>query len=187
MFQVFLMLLAMAIAPSGGPSGSAASDTAAVDTAASRAIAAPSFGTDEQDDAFATDEQAETGLVAEPQTPSGKFTTATEVRPILSATKASWVAVRDWDGRDLVYVTQIWSWRCGLLQLKIGINGAPPEIWPLPGCHMEMPMPSVMLPEDGLPYRDFAPGSVQTIEVEITYDDLTTDSATFQRAQVLMP
>ena len=130
---------------------------------------------------------AEPQLVAEPQTPTGKFTTATEVKPILGATRGNWVGVREFNGQDLVYVTHIWSWRCGLLQLKIGINGAPPEIWPLPECHMEMPMPAVMLEEDGLPYRAFELGSVQSLQVELVYDDLSTDSASFDRAQVRIP
>lgn len=126
-------------------------------------------------------------LQAEPQTPTGKFTTATEVKPILTATKNSWVAVREYNGQDLVYVTQILSWRCGLLDLKIGLNGAPPVSWPLPACHLDQPMPSVLLPEDGNPYRAIALGSVQRVEVQLTYDDLSTDNAVFERAAVLMP
>ncbi|MEX0286090.1 MAG: hypothetical protein AB3N23_15895 [Paracoccaceae bacterium] len=126
-------------------------------------------------------------LVAEPQEPTGKFTTAVEVKPILSATKSSWVAVREYGGEDLVYVTQILSWRCGLVDLRIGLNGAPVESWGLPDCHMDQPMPGVLLEEDGLPYRGFELGSIQQIEVELVYDDLTTDTAVFGRADVLMP
>jgi len=48
-------------------------------------------------------------------------------------------------------------------------------------------MPSVMLEQDGLPYREFPLASVQQIEVQITYDDLSTDVSTFARAAVLMP
>ena len=126
-------------------------------------------------------------LVAEPQVPSGRFTTATEVRPILSATRGNWVAVREFGGQDLVYVTHLMAWRCGLVQLKLGVNGAAPEVWPLPPCHEDTAAPNALLPEDGLPYRGFAPGSVEALEIEITYDDLGTDRATFRRAEVLMP
>lgn len=126
-------------------------------------------------------------LVAEPQVPSGRFTTATEVRPILEATRANWVALRDWEGQDLLYITHLWSWRCGLLQIRVGINGATPEIWPMPDCPLDSPTPAAILDSDGLPYLTFEGGSVQEIAVEITYDDLSSDSVVFSRAQVLMP
>ncbi|MCU9839748.1 hypothetical protein OEZ49_18395 [Ruegeria sp. WL0004] len=126
-------------------------------------------------------------LVAEPQVPSGKFTTATEVKPILNATRGNWVALRDYDGQDLLYVTHLWSWRCGLAQMTVAINGAAPEVWPLPPCHAETAAPNAIIESDGLPFRSFPSGSVAQIEVELIYDDLSADSASFARAQVLMP
>lgn len=124
---------------------------------------------------------------AEPQVATGRFTTALEVKPILTATRANWVAVRDYNGQDLVYVTHLWSWRCGLVGLRWAVNGEALEDWPLPPCHTETAAPNAVLPDDGLPYVALPAGSVQSVQVEITYDDLSTDSASFDRAQVLMP
>lgn len=132
-------------------------------------------------------ELPETELVAEEQVASGKFTTAMEVKPILNATRGNWIAVREYDGQDLIYVTHLWSWRCGLVELRIGLNGATPEIWDLPECHSDQPVPNIMADDDGLPYRVFPLGSVNEVEVELTYDDLTTDSARFDRQGVLIP
>ena len=126
-------------------------------------------------------------LVAEDQTPTGQFTTATEVKPIMEATRRSWVAVREYDGRDLVYVTHIFAWRCGMVQLKLGVNGAAPEIWPLPPCHLDTNAPNAVRPEDGDIYKRYPLKSVESIAVEITYDDLTTATAEYQRKEVLMP
>jgi len=126
-------------------------------------------------------------LVAEPQVPTGKFTTAVEVKPILNATRGNWINVREYDGKDLLYVTHLWSWRCGLLEMRVGINGNTPEPWPLPACHMDQPMPSVMLDSDGLPYKAFGLGSIAMVEIEITYDDLSTDGAKFNRQGVQIP
>jgi len=130
---------------------------------------------------------ASPAYVAEPQVPSGRFTTAVEVKPILTATKNVWVAVREYDGKDLVYVTQILSWRCGLVGMSLSINGGTPEIWDLPPCHEDTAAPNAIMPEDGLPYRAYPLGSVQTVTIGLTYDDLTTDAATYQRSQILMP
>ena len=126
-------------------------------------------------------------LVAEPQVPTGKFTTATEVKPILEMTKANWVAVREYDGQDLLYVTHLLSWRCGLLQLRYAVNGGEMVDWPLPPCLLDTATPNAIRTEDGLPFVAFDLGSIDSVSVEITYDDLSTDSATFQRSDVLMP
>ncbi|WP_425044092.1 hypothetical protein [Primorskyibacter sp. S87] len=126
-------------------------------------------------------------LTPEPQVPSGSFTTATEVKPILEATRGNWVAVREFNGQDLVYVTHLWSWRCGLAEMRLGINGNPPQPWPLPPCHLEQPAPNAILEGDGLPYRPFTLGSVSVIDVELVYDDLSTDQARFNRDGVRIP
>ena len=124
---------------------------------------------------------------AEPQVATGKFTTALEVKPILTATRANWVAVREYDGQDLIYVTHLWAWRCGLVELRIGLNGEAPEIWELPECHEDQPAPNMMAETDGLPYRVFPLNFVEQVEVVLTYDDLSSDTATFDRHGVLIP
>ena len=92
-------------------------------------------------------------LVAEDQTPTGKFTTATEVKPILAMTLANWIAVREWNGNDLIYVSHLWAWRCGHIQIEVGINGGALEVWPLPPCHTETRQPNAIIESDGMPYR----------------------------------
>ncbi|MDQ2089314.1 hypothetical protein [Marimonas arenosa] len=129
---------------------------------------------------------SETAYVAEPQTPTGKFTTATEIKPIMSATKGNWVAVREYDGQDLVYFTQILAWRCGLVGVRYSINGGPMQDWPLAECQLDTAQPNA-IPQDAIIYETHPLKSVQTLQVEIIYDDLTRDSAQFERKQVLMP
>ena len=118
---------------------------------------------------------------------TGRFTTAGEVRPILEATKANWVAVRDFNGQDLVYVTHLWAWRCGLTGIEIGVNGAPREPWPLPDCHMDQANPNAVRDEDGLPYQAFPQNTVQILEGWITYDDGQQSSLVAHRASVTIP
>ena len=127
------------------------------------------------------------GLQAEPQTPSGKFTTAAEVKPILEATKGNWVAVRDYDGKDWLYVTHLWSWRCGLKAMAISVNGETMQNWPMPPCHEQFTTPNAVLEDDGLPVLTFRQGSVQTITIQVVYDDLSMDVASFERGNVLIP
>ena len=95
--------------------------------------------------------------------------------------------MREYGGKDLLYVTHLWSWRCGLLEMRVGLNGAVPEIWPLPPCHLDQAAPAAILESDGLPYREFGLRSVQIIEVMLTYDDLTTVSVRFNRGGVVIP
>ena len=127
------------------------------------------------------------GLVAEPQNPTGKFTTATEVKPILTATKGNWVGLRDYGGNDLVYVTHLWAWRCGLSAMALSINDGPMKDVPLPECHLEYASPNAILEGDGLPYLTYRQGSVERITVQIIYDDLTQDMATFRSSDIRIP
>lgn len=126
-------------------------------------------------------------LKAEAQTPTGKFTTATEVKPILTATKANWVGLRDYGGNDLVYVTHLWAWRCGLSAMALSVNDGPMQNVALPECHMEYATPNAILEQDGLPYLSFPQGSVAQILVQIVYDDMSTDIATFAAGDVRIP
>ena len=127
------------------------------------------------------------GLEAEDQTPSGKFLTATEVKPILNATRGNWVAVREYEGKDYVYVTHLWSWRCGLAAIAISVNDEPMQNWPMPPCHTEFSTPNAILNDDPNPLLTFKPGSVQTVKIQVVYDDLSMDSASFARGDVLIP
>lgn len=124
----------------------------------------------------------------EPQVPTGQFTTAVEVRPILEMTQGQWIALRDYDGKDLLYFTQLLSWRCGLWEIRYGINGAPAsEVLPLEPCHDGTASPNALTSVDYPIYLEFPAGSIASVTVAITYDDGTTAEATFDRAQVLMP
>lgn len=112
---------------------------------------------------------------------SAPFTTAAEVKPILSATKANWVSVREYEGQDLLYVTHLWSWRCGLNGMRIGVNGAEPVTWQMPPCHEDQAAPNAILPEDGLPYATFPLGSIQQITIDVFYDDMTMETLKVNR------
>lgn len=129
-----------------------------------------------------------TGLSPEDQTPLGKFTTAAEIGPIMEMTKNNWAAVRELDGEDLVYFTQILSWRCGMISAKFSINGAPLQDLELPECHMKYQQPNVLIDEEPLlTFRRFGAGSVDTIRIDILLDDLTTQTMTLQRDNILIP
>ena len=115
------------------------------------------------------------------------MTTAAEVKPILVATKGSWIAVREWDGQDLIYFTQILSWRCGLDQILFSVNGGEAQEFPAEPCHEDTGQPNALKMEEVLPYAVAALGSVQTVAVSLLFDDGTIEGASFERAAVLMP
>lgn len=116
------------------------------------------------------------------------FTTAAEVRPILEATKASWVAVREYDGNDLVYFTQALSWRCGLEAIRYGINGAPAAtVLEMEPCHTDTAQPNALTMESGTIYLTLPLQSVESVAVQLVLDDGTVIDASFDRKSVLMP
>ena len=130
--------------------------------------------------------QNDGGYVAEPQVPTGKFTTAIEIKPIMSATKGNWVAVREYNGNDLIYFSHILAWRCGLAGVRYSINGAPMKDWPLPPCQIDTNSPNA-IQSDAKIYEVHPLKSIGAVTIELIYDDLTRENASFERKQILMP
>lgn len=109
---------------------------------------------------------------------------AAKIRPILSATKGQWVAVREWNGQDVVYFTHLLSWRCGLDKIEYGINSkSTDKVWNFIPCDETHSNP-MALPADQQIFQGFNLKSIDTITVKITYDDGKVDSVTFDRAAV---
>ncbi|MEL6570671.1 MAG: hypothetical protein AAFQ64_03375 [Pseudomonadota bacterium] len=129
------------------------------------------------------------GRVPEDQTPTGQFTTAAEVKPILGMTQANWVAVRDFNGQDYLYFTHLLAWRCGLWDIRFGLNGAPADqILATEPCNVDTAQPNALADvENYLPYLVFPPGSIESVTVTVTYDDSTSETATFARTEIFMP
>ena len=117
------------------------------------------------------------------------FTSAAEVKPILSVTKPQWIAVREFDGKDLVYFTNLLAWRCGVQTVAYGLNGAAPQTALVTEpCYEAEPQPNALKMDQGvLPYIEAALGSVQTVTVLVTYDDGSTDTGEYLRAAVMTP
>lgn len=116
------------------------------------------------------------------------YTSAAEVKPILMAIQPQWVAVREFDGKDIVYFTTLMAWRCGIEQIAWGINGAAPEtVMPMEPCHEGEAAPNALKMETVLPYAEAPLGSVSSISLKVTFDDGTVETADYERKAVLMP
>lgn len=119
------------------------------------------------------------------------FTNPDEIRPILSATAANWIAVREWEGHDVIYFTHLMTYRCALAEVRFGVNGAPAtELWQAEPCYRDEPVPFAQKSETHKPHTAldrYDLGSVQTIRVEITYPDGTVEGHDYDRAAVLIP
>jgi len=124
-------------------------------------------------------------FAAEPQDPSGKFLTATEIKQILPHTKNSWIAVRPYDGQDLLYFTNLLAWRCGLHQISFAINGGALQPLITEPCYADEAAPNALKMDTGvLPYVAFGPDTIKTIQLHLLYDDMSEETARFDRQSV---
>lgn len=113
------------------------------------------------------------------------FTTAAEVRPILDMTRNSWVAIREYGGKDLVYFTHLLAWRCGLSEIRYGFNGAAPtQSFKMEKCHEGSAQPNAISGDNV--FVSQPKGSVESVRVRLIYDDGSSAEAKFARKSVLM-
>lgn len=113
------------------------------------------------------------------------FTTAAEVKPILQATKANWIAVRLYDGRDLLYFTNLLAWRCGVSKIEYAVNGADMATFNAEPCYLDEPQPNALKVEglDAILVA-YPPETIETIDVKVIFGDNTVEEARYTRAEV---
>ncbi len=116
-----------------------------------------------------------------------QFTTAAEVKPILEATQANWVSVREHQGQDLLYFTHLLAWRCGLEGIHYSVNNAAESLWIGEPCHEGEAQPNAIKDQNLLPFISLPLQSINSVNVRIVYDDGRESSVSFQRAEILAP
>ena len=116
------------------------------------------------------------------------MTTGAEIKPILTATKPNWVAVRLYDGKDLLYFTNLLAWRCGLEAIYYSVNGGEAQEFEAEPCYRDTATPNALKAEDlSAILVSFEPETVETVTVVIVYDDGTEDGAEYKREAILIP
>ena len=92
-----------------------------------------------------------------------------QVKKIMDLTKDSWVAFRNFSGRQLIYFTHIVSWNCGIKAARYSLDSAAlDQQFPLPACNEQMPNAIA----DGVKiHLQFKLASVSKIAVQLVFDD----------------
>ena len=115
------------------------------------------------------------------------FTTAAEVKPILTATKPNWIAVREFDGQDLLYFTNLIAWRCGVASVSYAVNDGAAIPLEMEPCHEGTAQPNALLMETIQPYVRLPLASIATVSVTVTFDDDSIETGIYERKSVLTP
>jgi hypothetical protein len=99
-------------------------------------------------------------------------------RRILESTAGAWLAFGQSNG-PLLYFTHLMSYRCGIREVRIGIDSTVPnKVVPLGDCDPKRPFE---IPSGAQPYLRLPP-KTQMVSVELTYRDGTvSETKTFRR------
>jgi hypothetical protein len=90
-------------------------------------------------------------------------------KKVLDTTKNGWLAFRDYDGRVLLYFSQLVSWRCAIDKVAYGIDtDATPSTFPLEPCDPKDP--NVVKGQTEIE----VPAKTRYASVRLTYKDGTT-------------
>jgi len=125
----------------------------------------------------------------EPQVPTGKYTTAIEVRPILETAKNNWVGVVEYEGKDRVYFAHLLRFRRGLWDTRFGINGQTAERgMGMSPCNEESAALNTMKGTANFPpYVAYPSRGAESTYIEIMFDEGTTNFAEFDRNDIVIP
>ena len=102
--------------------------------------------------------------------PAAAQGTLGQEKQILPMIKASWVAFRNYDGRQWIYFTTLIAYHCGLAEIRYSIGSdALDRRFPVPACDRQRP--NAIDPAKDPPYLTMAPGSAGEIAVQLVYTD----------------
>ncbi|WP_298261411.1 hypothetical protein [uncultured Litoreibacter sp.] len=112
------------------------------------------------------------------------FTTSAGVKPVLELIRPQWIAIRPYEGQDLLYMTTLLTYRCGIEEIRYATNGADMQVWEGEPCHRDEAAPMALKMEDHLPYVVAPLDSLQTVSIELVFDDGSTLEHSYQRKDV---
>ncbi len=93
-----------------------------------------------------------------------------EARRVLDQTTSGWVSLRPYDGRTIVYFSQLITCSAAIREIRYGLDRAEPDqVFPLPADVTEFPQP--ITPQTQVTVD--APASLQRVSVQILYTDGT--------------
>lgn len=106
------------------------------------------------------------------------------VKQAINATKANWIAFRNYDGQQLLYLTQLLTWKCGLREIRYGLNSSHlGDVWPLPVCNPQTPYQ--LDPNYDHIYVNYPLDSLKFVSVQVVFaDGATTDVMTYTPCDV---
>ncbi|MEZ6008583.1 MAG: STY4199 family HEPN domain-containing protein [Planctomycetota bacterium] len=101
------------------------------------------------------------------------------MKSTLEMTSNGWLSFRDWDGKVLVYFTQLISMRAGIKEVRWSLDSEDLDrVWALPAFDPANPY---AVPDDATIYVE-VPATTKYAAVQLTYRDGTTsDVKTFKR------
>lgn len=91
-----------------------------------------------------------------------------QMKPILNMTKSSWVAFRDYNGKQLIYFTHLESYKCGIQSVHYSINSDKlDKVWELEVCNPKNPL---AVTKDNI-YLSLPLHSAKSISVKLIFAD----------------
>ncbi|PTX54115.1 hypothetical protein C8N43_2921 [Litoreibacter ponti] len=112
------------------------------------------------------------------------FTTSAGVKPILELIRPQWIAIRPYEGQDLLYMTTLLTYRCGIEQIRFSYNGGDLQVWEGEPCYHGEASPMALKMENHLPYAVAPLDSLQNVTINLLFDDGTTLEQSYTRAEV---
>ncbi len=112
------------------------------------------------------------GTLAVPAAAKAQMPPPEQLKGMVEASKDRWVAFRNWNGRQWIYLTIPLTYHCGIKEMRYSLNGTDlAERWPVPDCNPQMPFNIDR--EKAQVYRAFDPGTVGSVSLQLVYTDGT--------------